>query len=82
MRILPFPCRWYLWRSKYPKVKETVDATLNRISSSGVSGASYFTGSIIGTTRWDFMCSRLNVIVCYCVRIWYEEIDRSHDSHV
>lgn len=33
------------------KVKETVDATLNRISSSGVSGASYFTGSIIGTTR-------------------------------
>ncbi|CAM9914893.1 unnamed protein product [Ectocarpus sp. 6 AP-2014] len=33
------------------QVKETVDATLNRISSSGVSGASYFTGSIIGTTR-------------------------------
>ncbi|CAM9117468.1 unnamed protein product [Choristocarpus tenellus] len=33
------------------QVKETIDATLNRISSSGVSGASYFTGSIIGTTR-------------------------------
>ena len=28
-------------------VKETIDATLNRISSSGVSGASYFTGSIV-----------------------------------
>ena len=37
--------------STFEKVKETVDATLNRISSSGVSGASYFTGSIIGTTR-------------------------------
>lgn len=35
-------------------MKETVDATLNRISSSGVSGASYFTGSIIGTTRFVF----------------------------
>jgi len=33
------------------QVKETIDATLNRISSSGVSGASYFTGSIIGTIR-------------------------------
>ena len=26
------------------QVKETIDATLNRISSSGVKGASYFTG--------------------------------------
>jgi len=33
------------------KVKETIDATLNRISSSGVSGASYFTGSIINQVR-------------------------------
>ena len=32
------------WKAQ---VKETIDATLNRISSSGVSGASYFTGSII-----------------------------------
>lgn len=32
-------------------VKETIDATLNRISSSGVSGASYFTGSIATITR-------------------------------
>jgi photosystem II stability/assembly factor-like uncharacterized protein len=32
-------------------VKETIDATLNRISSSGVSGASYFTGSIINQVR-------------------------------
>ncbi|KAG5190151.1 photosynthesis system II assembly factor YCF48-domain-containing protein [Tribonema minus] len=36
------------WKAQ---VKETIDATLNRISSSGVSGASYFTGSIIGTLR-------------------------------
>lgn len=27
-------------------VKETIDATLNRITSSGVTGASYFTGSV------------------------------------
>ncbi|CAM9873046.1 unnamed protein product [Chrysoparadoxa australica] len=36
------------WKAQ---VKETIDATLNRISSSGVSGASYFSGSIIGTLR-------------------------------
>jgi photosystem II stability/assembly factor-like uncharacterized protein len=36
------------WKAR---VKETIDATLNRISSSGVSGASYFTGSIIGSVR-------------------------------
>lgn len=36
------------WKAQ---VKETIDATLNRISSSGVSGASYFTGSIIGDRR-------------------------------
>ena len=29
------------WKAQ---VKETIDATLNRVSSSGVSGASYFTG--------------------------------------
>jgi len=34
-------------------VKETIDATLNRISSSGISGASYFTGSIINQVRDD-----------------------------
>lgn len=36
------------WKAQ---VKETIDATLNRISSSGVSGASYFTGSIISQIR-------------------------------
>eukprot|EP00522_Entomoneis_paludosa_P008223 CAMPEP_0172454942 /NCGR_PEP_ID=MMETSP1065-20121228/11776_1 /TAXON_ID=265537 /ORGANISM="Amphiprora paludosa, Strain CCMP125" /LENGTH=406 /DNA_ID=CAMNT_0013207359 /DNA_START=175 /DNA_END=1395 /DNA_ORIENTATION=- len=38
------------WKAQ---VKETIDATLNRISSSGVSGASYFTGSIINQVRDD-----------------------------
>jgi len=38
------------WKAQ---VKETIDATLNRISSSGVSGASYFTGSIINQQRDD-----------------------------
>jgi len=32
-------------------VKETVDATLNRISSSGIKGGSYFTGSVKTITR-------------------------------
>jgi len=32
-------------------VNETVDATLNRVSSSGVSGASYFTGSVKSIKR-------------------------------
>lgn len=36
------------WTSK---VKETVDATLNRVSSSGVQGASYFTGSVKSIKR-------------------------------
>jgi len=36
------------WRSL---VKETVDATLNRVSSSGVQGASYFTGSVKSIQR-------------------------------
>lgn len=38
------------WKAQ---VKETIDATLNRISSSGVSGASYFSGSIISQVRDD-----------------------------
>jgi photosystem II stability/assembly factor-like uncharacterized protein len=38
------------WKAQ---VKETIDATLNRISSSGVSGASYFTGSIVNQARDD-----------------------------
>lgn len=38
------------WKAQ---VKETIDATLNRISSSGVSGASYFSGSIINQRRDD-----------------------------
>merc|ERR1719148_305434 len=36
------------WKAQ---VKETIDATLNRVSSSGVSGASYFTGNIINDIR-------------------------------
>lgn len=36
------------WKAQ---VKETIDATLNRISSSGVKGASYFTGSVISVVR-------------------------------
>lgn len=38
------------WKAQ---VQETIDATLNRISSSGISGASYFTGSIINQVRDD-----------------------------
>lgn len=36
------------WKAQ---VKETIDATLNRVSSSGVSGASYFNGAIINQVR-------------------------------
>eukprot|EP00293_Proteomonas_sulcata_P017881 CAMPEP_0184302222 /NCGR_PEP_ID=MMETSP1049-20130417/12260_1 /TAXON_ID=77928 /ORGANISM="Proteomonas sulcata, Strain CCMP704" /LENGTH=333 /DNA_ID=CAMNT_0026613461 /DNA_START=1851 /DNA_END=2849 /DNA_ORIENTATION=+ len=36
------------WKAQ---VKETIDSTLNRTISSGVSGASYFTGSVIGVIR-------------------------------
>lgn len=38
------------WKAQ---IKETIDATLNRISSSGVSGASYFSGSLISDIRDD-----------------------------
>jgi len=38
------------WKAQ---VKETIDATLNRVSSSGVSGASFFTGNIISQIRDD-----------------------------
>jgi len=36
------------WKAQ---VLETIDATLNRVSSSGVSGASYYSGSINSVTR-------------------------------
>jgi len=36
------------WKAQ---VKETIDATLNRVSSSGVSGASYFTGQVSNVRR-------------------------------
>lgn len=36
------------WRSQ---VSETIDATLNRVSASGVSGGSYFTGSVKAIKR-------------------------------
>jgi photosystem II stability/assembly factor-like uncharacterized protein len=38
------------WKAQ---VKETIDATLNRVSSSGVSGASYFAGQIVNQVRDD-----------------------------
>jgi len=38
----------YTWRAA---VEETVDATLNRTVSSGISGASYYEGSFSGVTR-------------------------------
>jgi len=36
------------WKAE---VKETIDATLNRVSSSGVSGASYYSGGVSGIKR-------------------------------
>ena len=36
------------WKAE---VRETIDATLNRVSSSGVQGASYFSGSINSIQR-------------------------------
>jgi photosystem II stability/assembly factor-like uncharacterized protein len=36
------------WKAQ---VKETIDATLNRVSSSGTSGASYFSGKIVNQIR-------------------------------
>jgi photosystem II stability/assembly factor-like uncharacterized protein len=36
------------WKAQ---VQETIDATLNRVSSSGVSGASYYSGSINSVVR-------------------------------
>ena len=36
------------WKAE---VRETIDATLNRVSSSGVQGASYFSGSINSVRR-------------------------------
>lgn len=36
------------WKAQ---VKETIDTTLNRVSSSGVTGASYFNGAIINQVR-------------------------------
>jgi len=41
----------YAGRNWKAQVKETIDATLIRISSSGVSGASYFSGSIVSQQR-------------------------------
>lgn len=38
------------WKAQ---VKETIDATLNRVSSSGTSGASFFTGNIANQIRDD-----------------------------
>lgn len=38
-------------RNWQAQVRETIDATLNRTISSGVTGASYFTGSIISVLR-------------------------------
>lgn len=38
------------WKAQ---VKETIDATLNRVSSSGTSGASFFTGKIANQVSFD-----------------------------
>merc|ERR1719487_2404903 len=38
-------------RNRKAQVKETIDATVNRVSSSGVQGASYFSGSINSIQR-------------------------------
>ena len=46
-------------------MKETIDATLNRISSSGVSGASYFSGGIINIARDAGMFLSLQYCVAY-----------------
>ncbi|KAJ1447041.1 photosynthesis system II assembly factor Ycf48/Hcf136-like domain-containing protein, partial [Pelagophyceae sp. CCMP2097] len=46
------------WKAQ---VKETIDATLNRVSSSGVSGASYFTGSVASISRDELSGSYLAV---------------------
>ena len=55
-----FPTLLFFGRQQYTSnagrnwkalVQETIDATLNRVSSSGVSGASYFTGSILPSIR-------------------------------
>jgi photosystem II stability/assembly factor-like uncharacterized protein len=38
------------WKAQ---VKETIDATLNRVSSSGTSGASFFTGKLANQVSWE-----------------------------
>ena len=46
------------WKAQ---VKETIDATLNRVSSSGTSGASFFTGKIANQVR--LLCSHCSEAV-------------------
>ena len=41
------------WKAQ---VKETIDATLNRVSSSGTSGASFFTGKIANQVSTTVLC--------------------------
>jgi photosystem II stability/assembly factor-like uncharacterized protein len=48
------------WKAQ---VKETIDATLNRVSSSGTSGASFFTGKIANQVRQTV--THKNVYVCF-----------------
>lgn len=55
------------WKAQ---VKETIDATLNRVSSSGTSGASFFSGKIINQVRdasgnWLAISSRGNLFLTW-----------------
>ena len=55
------------WKAQ---VKETLDATLNRVSSSGTSGASFFSGKIINQVRdagsnWLAISSRGNLFLTW-----------------
>ena len=53
------------WKAQ---VKETIDATLNRVSSSGTSGASYFNGKIanqVSSLNFAFSCLLQNFLFYY-----------------
>ena len=50
-------------------VEETVDATLNRTVSSGISGASYYTGTF-GTIARNPVCDVASVVFALVCTIW------------